>query len=262
MNKLRSAVAVIAWIGIAVSTLFWTLVIGAVYLIHRVFDPQLRLAHRLASWWGRGLILMAPGTKVKVHGRRNIPHNRPVIFMANHQSFVDIPALFFLPGQFKWMADEGLFGIPVFGWAMKMAGYVAVQRGNAKEGVKALRRAKKLLEQGISIFIFPEGTRSHSGMLGRFQSGGFRLAEETKAPIVPVMVSGTRQLLPRGEWAFRIGVRIWIDVLPPVPASGHRGEIRPSMEKVRRLMYAAQKKRLKDLRPGARRARIADHAAS
>ena len=190
---------------------------------------------------------MAPGARVKLTGRQNIPAGKAVIFMSNHQSYVDIPTLFYMPGQFKWMADEGLFSIPVFGWAMRMAGYVRVRRGDARAAVRALNQAKQLLAQGISVFIFPEGTRSRTGVMARFQSGGFRLAQETGAPIVPVVVAGTRQLLPRGSWSFRWGVGLWIDVLPPVPAPVSRDEIRPLMGKLRAQMWAAYGRRVKSL---------------
>ena len=242
-----SALSMVVWIGISLSTLFWTFLIACVYALHRLLDPQLRLAHRLASLWGRGLVSMAPGSRVTLTGRQNIPLDRPVIFMANHQSYTDVPALFFVPAQFKWMADEDLFQIPVFGWAMRMAGYIPVRRGDARHAVRSLQKARRLLARGISVFIFPEGTRSHTGVMGRFQSGGFRLAEETGAAIVPVVVSGTRQLLPRGSWAFRWGVGIWIDILPPVPPPGSRSEIHPLMGETRARMWAAYGRRVKSL---------------
>lgn len=205
-----------AWMGIAIVTVWWTSCIAVLFLLHRWIDPDRRGCHRLAGGWGRNLIRLAPGSRVELHGEERIPSYRPVIFIANHQSYVDVPLLFRVPAQFKWMADEALFRVPVFGWAMRMAGYIPVHRGDAREGLRALERAKEWLGRGISIFVFPEGTRSHTGVLGRFQTGAFRLAVKTRTPIVPVVVVGTRQLLPRGEWAFRWGVRLKIRILPPV----------------------------------------------
>lgn len=248
MKFLRAVVAVVAWIGIGLSTIFWTLVIAAVYAGHPIWDPQLKLAHRIASVWGRGLVSLAPGSRVTLTGREHLPAGRPVIFMANHQSYVDVPALFFVPAQFKWMADSDLFRIPVFGWAIAMAGYIPVRRGDGREAVRSLQKAERLLKQGVSVFIFPEGTRSHTGVLGRFQSGGFRLAVETGVPIVPVVISGTRQLLPRGDWVFRWGVRIWIDLLPAMDPPADRREIRLRMADLRARMREAVGRRIKDLR--------------
>ncbi len=248
MRALQVVVAAVAWIGISISTMFWTLLIAIVFAGHRLWDPQLRLAHRLASMWGRSLVAMAPGTKVKLTGLQHLPAGRSVIFMANHQSYVDVPSLFFVPAQFKWMADVDLFRIPVFGWAMAMAGYVSVRRGDGREAVRSLQKAERLLKQGISGFIFPEGARSHTGVMGRFQSGGFRLAADTGASIVPVVVSGTRQLLPRGDWVFRWGARVWIDLLPAMDPPAGRPEIRSKMAEVRVRMKEAVGRRLKDLR--------------
>ena len=216
----------VAWIGISLWTVFWTSLMAVVYLVHPLADPQRRILHRMASIWGRGLLGCVVGYRVELSGLEHIPPMRPVIFMANHQSYMDVPALFSLPGQLRWMADEGLFRIPVFGWAMRMAGYVPVHRGDAREGIRSLDRAKRLLEQGLSIFIFPEGTRSHSGLFGRFQTGGFRLAVATGTPIVPVVVVGTRQLLPRGTVIFRWRVRVRICILAPITPSRDRKSTR------------------------------------
>ena len=245
MRMREGLFSILAWIGVILSTLFWTFLIALVYAVHRLADPQRKLAHRLASWWGRGMARMAPGARIDLLGWRQIPKDRPVIFMANHQSYVDVPALFFLPGHFKWIADEGLFNIPVFGWAMRMAGYVSVRRGDGREAIRTLQRAKRLLADGISVFIFPEGTRSRTGILGQFQSGGFRLAVESGAPIVPVVVTGTRQLLPRGTWMFRWGVRVRIEILPPVPSPTDKRQIRPLMARVRSEIRRAYRRNLR-----------------
>ena len=240
--------AALAWIGVAVMTVFFTAWIWFLYWVHPLVDPQRRLLHRIASWWGRGLVSLAPGSRVRIIGGSHIPHGRPVIFMANHQSYVDVPTLFYLPGQFKWMADVELFRIPIFGWAMRMAGYIPVQRGDPRSGIRSLERAKGWLREGISIFIFPEGTRSRSGILGRFQTGGFRLALSAGVPIVPVVVAGTRQLLPRGSWIFRWGIRIQIRILEPVLPPSERSGVRRFMEQVRSRMREGYQREIRQLR--------------
>lgn len=245
---MRNALAVLAWIGITFSTLFWTLLIALDFLLHRLLDPDLKIAHRLASCWGRMLVRMAPGTRVEVVGKENIPAGRPVVFMANHQSYVDVPTLFFIPAQFKWMADEGLFRIPVFGWALRMAGYIPVCRGDPRQGFRALERANGWLRRGISVFIFPEGTRSHTGVLGRFQTGGFRLAVLSQKPVVPVLVTGTRQLLPRGSWSFRWGVRLRLTVLEPVNPPADSTGIRQFSREIRSRMRGAYAREIRALR--------------
>lgn len=246
---LQTLISILAWAGIALMTVFWTALIAAVWLVHPVADPKLRLAHRLASLWGRGLVRAAVGTQVKVIGQANIPRGRPVIFVANHQSYVDVPTLFFVPGRFKWMADADLFRIPVLGWAMAMAGYIPVRRGDPRQGIRALERARQWIAQGISIFIFPEGTRSRTGVLRRFQTGSFRLAAEAHAPIVPVVLIGTRQLLPRGSWVFRWGVRIQVRILPPILPPTDRKAARRLAQQTREQMRAAYRRTLPQVRP-------------
>lgn len=192
---------------------------------------------------------MVPGLRIKIFGQGHLPSGRPVILMANHQSYSDIPVLYSLKGQFKWMADQALFNIPFFGWAMRLAGYVPVTRGDAHRSLSSLEEAKRWLQRGISIFVFPEGTRSHTGGFGRFQTGGFRLAVSTGTPIVPVVLVGTRQLLPRGSWIFQLGARPEIHLLPAViPASTDLKQVRPLARQVRAQMARVYRQRLKELK--------------
>ena len=248
IRLLEAVLSAAAWVGVSIMTVLDTLAILVIYLLRRRVDPELRLAHEAASLWGRSLMALAPGCRVEVLGRENLPRDRPVILMANHQSYVDVPALFFVRRQFKWMADVDLFRIPVFGWAMGWAGYVPVQRGDARAAIRSLEQAKRWLRNGISIFIFPEGTRSHTGVLGRFLTGGFRLAVGAQAPIVPVVVTGTRQLLPRGSWIFRWGMRVRIQILPPIQPGKGRGAVHPLAQQVRARVRQAYQEGLEALR--------------
>jgi len=247
----QAFVSAAAWAGIGLWTICWSALIFLVYLNRRWFDPQHQRIHRMAACWGRMLVALAPGCSVEVMGREHLSLDRPVILMANHQSYVDIPTLYWLRWPFRWMADAALFRIPFFGWAMGMAGYIPVHRGNAKAAVRSLEQAKKTLAQGTPIFIFPEGTRSHTGVLGRFQTGGFRLAIMTNTPIVPVVVVGTRYLLPRGSWIFRWGLRLQIHVLSPMePVGGDLRQLRPLAFQVRRRMMEVYRRQLRDFRVG------------
>lgn len=241
--------SVFAWIGISAVTVFWVIPIAVVFLFRRFLDPDLRLAHHFATRWGRNLIGLAPGSSVQVFGEENIPADRPAILMANHLSYVDVPLLCFIRHQFKWMADVGLFSIPFFGWAMRMAGYIPVDRGNPRAGLRSLEQAKFWLSKGISIFIFPEGTRSQTGVFSKFQTGGFRLAVTAGVPVVPVVVIGTRQLLPRNSWIFRWGIKLQIRILEPVlPDSSDPKQVRALSARVRSSMFRAYQQHLGEIR--------------
>lgn len=249
MKIIEGILSAIVWIVISISTVFWTILIGWVYLFRRWMDPELKKAHSFAGFWGRGLILISPACRVRVFGREHIPPGRPVIFMANHQSYMDVPALYFLRRQFKWMADKKLFRIPFFGWAMRMAGYVPVDRVNPRKGLRSLEQAKRWLARGISVFVFPEGTRSRTGQFSLFQTGGFRLAAAAGVEIVPVVLVGARQLLPRGSWIFRLGVGLQIHVLAPVkPPSGDARQVRQLVKEVRRRMESVYRRHLSDFK--------------
>jgi 1-acyl-sn-glycerol-3-phosphate acyltransferase len=236
--------SLLAWIVIGAWTVLWTIPIGLVYLVHPWLDPDLRINHRAAGIWGRGLLAMAPGCRVQVIGRGHLPLDRPVILVANHQSYADIPVLYFIRYPFKWMADMALFRIPFLGWSMRMAGYIPVRRDRPRRNRGTVEQAKAWLSKGISIFLFPEGTRSSTGAFGPFQPGGLRLAITTGTPVIPVVVVGTRRLLARDGWILRRGVRLQIRILPPVnpPPPGVRAarqladQVRTRMEEAYRQL--------------------------
>lgn len=242
-------VSVPAWLLTAVITCFFCLLITGVYLVHPWLDPRREILHRLAMAWGRLLVAASPGVRVEVEGAERLPKAGPFVLMANHQSYTDIPILYTLGGNFKWVALEILFKVPVLGWAMRMCGYISIPRHHPRGAIQGLERAKRWLDQGISIFIFPEGTRSRVGAFGLYQMGAFRLAVAARVPIIPVVLVGTRQFLPRGGWVFRFGVRPKIVILPaiPPPARDVRA-LRRLNKELRSRMMAEYRKRLPEFR--------------
>lgn len=147
------------------------------------------------------------GLKVKVHGREFVNPQQTYIFMANHLSFLDGPLLFWaIPQPVRVILKKGIFKIPLVGLGMKMVGFVPVDRRGVKGGKMAIQRAAQMVrEKGYSFLIFPEGTRSRSGQIQPFRRGGFFLALESRAPIVPITIKGTFELMPRGSFFCRSG---------------------------------------------------------
>ncbi|MBI4354044.1 MAG: 1-acyl-sn-glycerol-3-phosphate acyltransferase [Candidatus Omnitrophica bacterium] len=211
-----------AWIVILLLTIVFFLLILASRVLLWWCDPRRKTAHWLASLWGRAIFLCSLGWRIRVTGRGHIHPGRAYLLVANHQSAFDIMALYFLRRQFKWVAKEELFRIPFAGWSMALAGYIELGRGRNRSIHTAYAKAKGWLDEGMSVFFFPEGTRSITGTLGAFKNGAFKLAIEAGVPVVPIVVDGTRELLPRHSLLLRPRGHIHITVHPPIDPSAQR----------------------------------------
>lgn len=189
-----------------------TLILGSLTLLVYPFDRKGRIGHRFAQWWGR-IALLANRVHVRVEGLEKINGKGPFIFMSNHQGSYDIFALLgYLPFHFKWLAKKELFSIPFFGWTMSAAGYISLDRQGTRETVEAMNQAAQKIREGMSVVIFPEGSRSPDGAIQPFKKGGFTLAMKSKVPIVPISIAGSREIMPKdrltacpGEIRIRIG---------------------------------------------------------
>lgn len=153
-------------------------------------------------------------------GEENIRLGQAYVIVSNHQSLADIPLLCYLRTDTKWMAKAELFRIPVVGWMMSMAGDVPVERGNARKAAQALLECGKCLRSGSSVVMFPEGTRSPDGQLLPFFDGPFQLAIREQTPVLPVVINGTLDALPRNTWLFGDALEISLTVLPQVSVAG------------------------------------------
>ena len=161
-------------------------------------SPGEEKIHRVARNWARALLRLA-GVQVHVIGPENVRTDRPQIFMANHQSVFDIFAVLgHIPGEFRWIAKEELFRIPIFGRAMKGAGYIPIDRKNHEKAMTSIAEAAQKIRENRSVMSFPEGTRTIDGTIGSFKPGMFLLAMEAQVPIVPVTIIGANKV-----WAKR-----------------------------------------------------------
>jgi 1-acyl-sn-glycerol-3-phosphate acyltransferase len=192
-----------------------TLVLGVLALITVPFDRKGKVVHQYARLWGK-VALWANGVKVKVGGLENLKGKGPYVFMSNHQGSYDIFALLgHLPFQFKWLAKKELFSIPFFGWTMAAAGYISVDRKGTRETVEAMNEAAHKIREGMSVVIFPEGSRSQNGSLQPFKKGGFTLAIKSRVPIVPIAIDGSRTIMPKDRLKVSPG-EIWIQLGSPI----------------------------------------------
>jgi len=163
--------------------------------------------------------------------------------MSNHQSNFDIPVLLaYLPVQFRWLAKMELFRIPIFGFAMQRAGYISIDRSNRKAAILSLKRAAEIIRGGVSVLIFPEGTRSLDGEIQPFKSGGFILAVDSGVPIVPVIIHGTWPIMPKDRLRIRPG-NVVLEIEKPVETSPYaRRDKAALMEKVRQIITESHEK--------------------
>jgi 1-acyl-sn-glycerol-3-phosphate acyltransferase len=160
------------------------------------FDKNRAVAGRFLRIVGVLITKTFPPWRLRVEGRW--PPGGPFVVVANHQSVLDILLLSHVPREMKWVAKDELFRIPWVGWMLRMSGDIAIRRGDADSGGEALARAKAYLARGMSVIIFPEGTRSARGTLLPFKSGAFRLALDAGVPVLPIVVHGTAQGMPKG----------------------------------------------------------------
>jgi 1-acyl-sn-glycerol-3-phosphate acyltransferase len=184
--------------------------------------------HTVACFWAR-LCLAVAGVRVVVEGEEHIPRDRPFICMANHSSAFDILALFAgLPVQFRWLAKEELFRIPLFGLAMRRSGYIPVDRSDRKKSMRSMAEAAGRISSGVSVVIFPEGTRSEDGRLLPFKKGGFLLALQAQVPILPVALVGSHAITVKGGRRINPGI-IRLRIAPPLETLGKTYEAREEL---------------------------------
>lgn len=224
--------------------LFTTIFLCIIALIISPFDGRGNLIHRIARFWASTHIRLG-GIEVVTSGLDKITAP-PYIFMCNHQSALDIYGLLFsLPLSFRWIAKRQLFLIPFFGWALKRAGHISIDRENPREALKAMDEAARKIRDGMNIIIFPEGTRSRDGSLLPFKKGGFSLALRAMVPIVPVGIVGTSTLQPKGSFIPAGKGVIYIHIGEPIPLEGMgrsaKGELMNSVRaNIERLMQKGE----------------------
>ncbi|NOZ02658.1 MAG: 1-acyl-sn-glycerol-3-phosphate acyltransferase [Deltaproteobacteria bacterium] len=182
-----------------------------------------RVSHRLAfqcgTVWG-WCMCRVNWTPVKVVGREKARKNQAYVIMTNHQSQFDILAFYGHWGrQFRWVMKQELRKVPFIGWSTAALNNIFIDRSNRESAIASLKAAQPLFDQGISVLIFPEGTRSIDGKLREFKKGGFMLALDTGLPILPISISGTHRILP-GKTLKLLPGRVRITVHDPIPTAG------------------------------------------
>ncbi|NNL87098.1 MAG: 1-acyl-sn-glycerol-3-phosphate acyltransferase [Myxococcales bacterium] len=205
----------VRYLLIGVYTIFWATLAMCAAVLDRSGYGVIWIVRTWVRW-----IFKSCGIEVRTDGTEHIDPACSYVIMCNHQSVIDIGALVTsLPLNWRFVAKRELTRVPFFGWALGMSDHIIIDRGNRERAVESLKLAAKRIRSGVNVVIFPEGTRSEDGSLRPFKSGGFHLALEAGVPILPVTVSGSQQITPKGSLRVESGV-VAARFGAPIPTEG------------------------------------------
>jgi 1-acyl-sn-glycerol-3-phosphate acyltransferase len=199
LQALRS---IYIWVGIAVLTSVMYVIGAPLFLTTMWFDPQRKIGHWYAQRWGRIITKLNNRWSFEVVNPEKIPRKRAMVVVSNHQGMGDIMMAFCMDLHFKWISKAANFYVPCMGWFMYHAGYIPLRRGNKTSVLRCMARARKYLDEGVSVLFFPEGTRSRDGEVKDFKAGAFKLAIDGQVDILPLAITGTANALPKNTWKF------------------------------------------------------------
>jgi 1-acyl-sn-glycerol-3-phosphate acyltransferase len=210
-------IAVLYIAFVFITSFFFFDVAIAIWVVTRLFDRRLRLLHRFTCLWASLYIWIFPPWRVTVHGKEKIDPDKTYVIVSNHQSLVDILVAFMTFAHFKWVSKSELFNIPLIGWNMYLNRYIKLERGRSRSIRHMYDACEKHLREGSSIYVFPEGTRSPSGMLRPFKEGAFVLAKRMGVPVLPLVINGSKNALPKASLNFHGGSDVHLEVLDEIP---------------------------------------------
>jgi 1-acyl-sn-glycerol-3-phosphate acyltransferase len=216
-----------------------------VWLIVLPFDRNKAVIHSILSYQSLVLINIIPIWKIKTEGREKAKKGETYVIISNHQSLLDTLFLNSLRYRFKWVSKIENLKVPVLGWYLRMAGYIVVNRGNEESKAEMLEKSLNYLKNGVSVMLFPEGTRSHDNEVAMFKRGAFQLALDSGVPILPVMIEGTGGILPKHGLLFKSGYRITVRVLDPVDPSEFKTGNVDELAEIFRVKIATELKELR-----------------
>lgn len=214
LNKVFSA-AFIWFFGIS-SALFFCIAL-VIRIISAPFDPRRVATNIFSAFWASVYTWCMPAWGVRIKGREKLSLNRNYVLVSNHQSQLDILVLYRLLFPYRWVSKSAVFRLPFIGWNMLLNGDIKLRRGDKESVAAMMDRCEALLKKNISIFFFPEGTRSKDGRLGPFKPGAFILAKNAKVAIQPIVLNHTRNALPKHSLTIRGRHEMEVRVLDEVP---------------------------------------------
>ncbi len=219
---------------IALSSIFFFVIALTIWPLTVCFDRRLVLLHYFTSFWASLYLWIMPAWSVSIHDRHHIRKGVTYMVVSNHQSQLDILLAFTLFFPFKWVSKAEVFKLPFIGWNMVLNRYIKLKRGD-KESIRLMmEQCEKTLAQGSSVYFFPEGTRSETGILKPFKPGAFILAQKMNLPILPIVINGSKNALPKHSLNFHGKHRMRIQVLEEIPANAF---VHLSVEDISQLVW-------------------------
>jgi 1-acyl-sn-glycerol-3-phosphate acyltransferase len=217
MRPVRRAGSILFWAFLVLSSIALFPVAVLIWATTAPFDRNERALHQFTCFWASLYTWLNPAWRVHVEGREKIRREATYVMVANHQSLLDILVLFRLFRHFKWVSKIENFRVPFIGWNMSLNGYVKLRRGDKQSIGEMMSACARVLDEGSSIMMFPEGTRSPDGKLRAFKHGAFTLAQGSGCPLLPILVEGTADALPKRGFVLQGRHAIRIRILDEIP---------------------------------------------
>lgn len=234
---LRNFISIVFLVYMGLSSVVFFAVALVIWSLTVWLDRRLVLLHLFTSFWASHYVWLMPAWSVRIQGREKLNSKEPQVLVSNHQSLLDILVAFGLFAPFKWVSKIEIFKVPFIGWNMRLNRYIGLVRGDKESGKKMLRDCEAALKQGCSVYLFPEGTRSHTGQVKDFKPGAFVLAHNQKVAIQPIVIQGTQDALPKKSLGFHGFHRITLQVLDSVPYQDFAHlSVEETAEKIRKII--------------------------
>jgi 1-acyl-sn-glycerol-3-phosphate acyltransferase len=234
MRPVLRAFSVVYWAFFVLSLPVLFAIALVTFLVTAPFDRRRVALHLWSCAWATFYIVVNPLWRVRVTGRERLPWRGPAVLVANHLSMLDILVVYGVFRPFKWVSKAELFKVPFIGWNMAINDYVPIRRGDRESIRRMMEHCRAHLARGVPVLLFPEGTRSQDGHLQPFKDGAFRLAVEANVPVIPVVITGTSDALPKHGLVLRQWMRAEVRVLDPLDPAEF-----PSMDALRDATRAA-----------------------
>ncbi|HET7753338.1 MAG TPA: lysophospholipid acyltransferase family protein [Anaeromyxobacteraceae bacterium] len=204
------------WIFAVITMVPFFLAAAVIRIVTFPFDRRRIVQHLWSCVWAQFYVWTNPLWSNRVTGREKLPWNGAAVLVANHASILDIMVMYALYRPFKWVAKAELMRTPFIGWNMRLNDYVSVRRGDRESIVRMMNDCRRHLAAGSPLMIFPEGTRSTTGVMGSFKDGAFKLAREAGCPVFPIAVRGTGESMPKHGIVLRKRMDALVQVLDPL----------------------------------------------